>query len=322
MKTIFVTIPSYEDPELIDTLDSAFENAAFPGKIHISVALQYKKVPMPDVNKYMKRPGIKFTYYDVDTRPGITQLRHNLSKLHDGEDYFLMIDSHTKFIKNWDLILIQEYEKIVSDSKNDKVIISQLASGFGIICDCYNTNSVCEKNHSVSYYSLANNFKEIFPDAESVFRISMIKKEDMVISATNYYVSGGASGQFFFTNKKWLEEVGIIDGVQFAGEEATLTFRSYISGWTFYGLKNIYCLLHNNINYNIVVYGKESPTKRYTKVRDYRVVLREVKKLLILNAGPFAIKKYKKTAEQFWKSLGISDLEYQLLVESFENSTY
>lgn len=308
MKTIFITIPAYEDPELIDTIESALSNAANPKNIFIGIALQYKKCPMPDMGRYFRNKNIKTVYYDVDKRPGVNQVRHNLLDLYSGQDYYLMIDSHSTFMPYWDQILINEYEKIREESGKEKVIISQLIrSDPGILCDCYNTNVVCEEEHETNYYvNTGIRLSGSTNGSYGVHNPIRLWERASVPTDRNYQPSAPAAAGFFFADAKWISDVGIVDGVEALSEEFLLSFRSYISGWDIYRLKNINPVAHNNVRYNMFLYGDvEVRDKTYTRLLDPYETLQKIEELAIFNSGPFSVKNAERSPEQFWENAGL-----------------
>jgi hypothetical protein len=310
-KTIFITIPSYEDPDLIKTIDAAISNASYPKNLHFAVALQYKNTPKPSIDKYYKRPNTKFTSYDVDTRPGVCQVRHDLLKLYNGEDYLLMLDSHMTFIKNWDEIMIREYETIRQQESKSSVIIS-LTTGpdAEVTCSCFYTDEICSEAHKITKFKtdkMKNNFSSEYP----LRHIQHIFVRDVELIAThtdkNYERIIPLSAGTFFSSGDWISEVGIVDGVHISGEEPFMSFRSYIAGWDAYTIKNIDIVGHDAKNYNITVWGAEIPNKMYTRVHDDHKTSLEINEAFLFNSGRFAITNPKRTPEDFWSEIGMAE---------------
>ena len=122
--TIFIQIASYRDPELQHTLQDLFKKAKKPENIFVGICHQYDmkgdednylfEVPFP------RRDQIRI--FEKDYREtggfGLCWSRHQSQKLYGGERWILQIDSHMRFVEEWDKILVEDIKK----HKNEKVI--------------------------------------------------------------------------------------------------------------------------------------------------------------------------------------------------------
>lgn len=117
--TIFVSVASYRDDECKDTLHSIFTQAKHPENIVVGICEQNKtkdencigRVP----TKYKDQIRIKeMSYKDAK---GPTFARYWCSTLWQGEEYFLQIDSHTTFLKDWDASLISMFKQCLESSE-------------------------------------------------------------------------------------------------------------------------------------------------------------------------------------------------------------
>ena len=111
---IFVSIASYRDDECPKTIISLFENAKNPNNIFVGICQQNKEDE--DIDCYLEKykNNIRIKRLKHTEAKGPTFARYLCSKLCDGEEYFLQIDSHTDFVKNWDSIIIDLYHKCPS----------------------------------------------------------------------------------------------------------------------------------------------------------------------------------------------------------------
>lgn len=118
--TIFVSIASYRDYECSMTIDSIFKNAKNPQNIFIGVCEQNKDDEPEeqcitfDNIRYLD--NIRIKKLDFSEAKGPTYARYWCSQLWEGEEYFLQIDSHTTFIKNWDSDLIEMIKQAKKES--------------------------------------------------------------------------------------------------------------------------------------------------------------------------------------------------------------
>lgn len=117
--SIFVSVASYRDEECSLTLDTLFNKAEFPERIFVGICEQNKEGIAKELclsSKVLKyRSNIRITKIDYKNAKGPTYARYYCSKLWRGEQYYLQIDSHTFFNKNWDSDLINMIEQIKSN---------------------------------------------------------------------------------------------------------------------------------------------------------------------------------------------------------------
>lgn len=115
--TIFVSVASYRDDECHDTVFELFSKANNPDRIYVGVVQQNKKkeedcfIKCSECAMRLERGQIRRKDYDHCQARGPTFARYIASQLWRGEEWYLMIDSHTKFEKGWDEILLKEIEK-------------------------------------------------------------------------------------------------------------------------------------------------------------------------------------------------------------------
>lgn len=101
---IFVSIASYCDPVLPFTLERAVATASDPRRLHFGVVEQS---PAPRA----RLPGAaRLTQVHLDARDarGPCWARAIAMTLHDGEEWFLQLDSHMDFDPGWDARLIAQ----------------------------------------------------------------------------------------------------------------------------------------------------------------------------------------------------------------------
>lgn len=104
-ETIFVSVASYRDRECMETIKHMFAQAKHPARVFVGTCEQNSS----DAAEACVPPG-GFKYHDNVRRlvisnkdaKGPTYARYLCSTLYRGESYFMQIDSHTKFAKDWD----------------------------------------------------------------------------------------------------------------------------------------------------------------------------------------------------------------------------
>ena len=106
--SIFVSIAAYRDPELIPTLLDCVRRARYKADLRFGVCWQHAgdEPAPPDL-------GVKLRLIDVPWRQsrGACWARAEIMKLYDNEDYYLQLDSHHRFVQDWDARLIDQAER-------------------------------------------------------------------------------------------------------------------------------------------------------------------------------------------------------------------
>ncbi|KAF7788621.1 hypothetical protein PRUB_a1633 [Pseudoalteromonas rubra] len=114
--SIFVQIAAYRDPELLATIRSAVDNASDPQRLVFGVCWQY----IPGLDEYLLFPSeldadVRLVAVPVEQAQGVCWARHVAQNLYRDEDYVLSVDSHTRFVVNWDKRMIEELTRCPSD---------------------------------------------------------------------------------------------------------------------------------------------------------------------------------------------------------------
>ena len=105
MASIFVQIASYHDYELGKTIVHANKQKSGKHEIHFGVFNCFYK---ENEIYYPKLDNLKFIDRLAPEGIGVCRSRNIANSLYSGQDYFLQIDSHTRFRKDWDDSLIAE----------------------------------------------------------------------------------------------------------------------------------------------------------------------------------------------------------------------
>jgi len=128
-KTVFVSIASYRDSQLTDTIDSLFANQSGKNTIIVGACMQDTEENYNSF-KYKDHPNVRTYFIPYQDAKGVGFARNLIQQqLFDNEDYFLQIDSHSRACKNWDQILIDQ----IKDCPSDKAILSTYPNAFDVL---------------------------------------------------------------------------------------------------------------------------------------------------------------------------------------------
>ena len=129
MDRIFVAIPSFQEEDLVKTVDSIFEMADAPERVFVGICNQRS-----DNNDFETFPCYGDHVRVVDLRSpfplGLGLAYYLASQLLQGEEFVLRIDAHTRMKEKWDSVLIEYFRKIQKQENTSKVILSHLTGGF------------------------------------------------------------------------------------------------------------------------------------------------------------------------------------------------
>jgi len=126
MDNIYVSIASYRDLELTDTVYSLLSKAKDPTRIFVSVFSQDETHPdLENLFNLFKVEGFVYDKVHFSEAKGVGYARTMTHKnLSTKFKYHLQIDSHTRFIKDWDNILIEQYNNSCTFWNSDIIFSS------------------------------------------------------------------------------------------------------------------------------------------------------------------------------------------------------
>jgi hypothetical protein len=105
--TIFIQIASYRDPQLLPTLKDCISKAKYPENLRFSIAWQHHPDDSWDtMEDYINDSRFKILDIDYRDSKGVCWARNLVQSLYSNEKYTLQLDSHHRFVENWDEILI------------------------------------------------------------------------------------------------------------------------------------------------------------------------------------------------------------------------
>lgn len=239
---IFVSIASYCDTELISTLTNLYKYCSDPSRLTVCVHLQDTEEAYQElVSKNFE--NIKIIFTKKEDAKGVVWARNRILEHHDGEPYILGIDSHTRFKKNWDLILINQHMSI----EKPKVILTTYPNH-------YDVPDIRENYHRLAYNAPIQ--IKGFLDEKSPINNKCKAHNKPSLSDFEVVENRWVAAGFYFTRSEWLNEVKLPDNIRFNGEEDFLTFMSFLKGWNIM-LASEACIWHNYNDTNV------STSKKY-----------------------------------------------------------
>lgn len=217
-ETILVHLPSYRDPELLPTIKSALENAKFPKRIHFGICRQFNPDDTFDnVDRFREDSRFKIMDVPYKEAKGLPWARAQINDvLLTDEDYVLQLDSHHRFVKDWDATLIEMHSQ--KEKKGHKPIIA----GY---LPLYNPFNDPAGRVNVPWQA---QFACFYPHGTIFIRPNLLTGwENMTEPAPARFLSG----HFSFARSQWARDVKHDPDIYFSGEEINLSVRSFTHGY-------------------------------------------------------------------------------------------
>jgi hypothetical protein len=219
---IFVQLASYRDPQLVPTMRDALKQATYPENLIFGVCWQ--RDDTESLEEFTDHPQVRYQTFNYNESKGLGWARSKVAELWDGEPYTLQLDSHHRFEKGWDAMMIEDYQQALTMSDNP--IITTYLSPFDVAsadsCRC----NLQKLPSLMSQYEFSSD-KLLM---SMPWYIQDWKERDTVIKARTI------SGHFYFVDSKFINEVPYDPDIYFGGytEETTMSVRAWTSGYDFF----------------------------------------------------------------------------------------
>ena len=218
--TIFVSIAAYRDPVCSQTVKSLFENATNPKNVFIGLCQQNKADEDEDCQiNNEDNCNIRTIRLDNFEAKGPTWARYLCSTLWNGEEYFLQIDSHTKFVKDWDTKCIKMVKDIIASGQAKKPILSH-----------YPREITDHDNYKDSDRQMVPRMCKAFWNTREMISFMGAETKD---TQGKPYMTPYMAGGMMFSHSDFLKEVPYDPNLPylFVGEEIGHSIRAWTHGW-------------------------------------------------------------------------------------------
>jgi hypothetical protein len=106
---VYVQIPAYRDRELAPTLRDLYRKAAHPERLRVAVLWQ--RAADEDLPASVRAlPNLELLDVPYEQSRGCNWARVQLQDRWHGEPYTLLLDSHHRFVRGWDDLVVSMYE--------------------------------------------------------------------------------------------------------------------------------------------------------------------------------------------------------------------
>lgn len=216
--TIFLHLPAYREPELIPTIEDALKQAKYPNRLHFGICRQYEPEDgFDNLTSYKDNPNFHIHEMLAKDSQGLPYARAIINeKLLTDQDYILQLDSHHRFVKNWDEILINMHKRL--ERKGYRPVLT------GYLPE-YKPFEEPEGRADCPWLSIPNCF---YPHGTIFIQPTKLEGwEDLKEPVPSRFVCG----HFAFARNKWAKEIKHDPDLYFSGEEINLTVRTFTHGY-------------------------------------------------------------------------------------------
>jgi hypothetical protein len=253
---IFIQIASYRDPQLVPTIEDMINKAKNPENLVFGLCWQYDETEPVDM--FDGNPQFRVSKHHYSDSQGLGWARHITNTLYDDEEYTLQIDSHHRFVQDWDVIVLEDYKQALTIAP--KPIITTYCAPF-------------DPNSEESTWNPVPCLMSQYEFSGDRLLMSMPWYIQDYKSKTEVIRSRTISGHFYFTSGNFVKEVPYDPDIYFGGytEETTLSVRAYTNGYDFFSPYRTVMWHEYTRNYRPKHWddhGKESQTKKTSGERD------------------------------------------------------
>lgn len=212
--TIFVSVANYRDRETSSTVDALLDNAKYPDNIGIGL-LNQVDIPQEVCLKGKACSNVRQEIINYKASKGVCWARNwIITHLLQNEEYLLQIDSHSRFIKDWDEVVINQHNTL-----NDiNAVITQYPVGY---TPPNNLQEQCFSRLALKGFD-TNGLPE--QQALPVTNTTFIKPQ------LGAFFAGGCA----FGKSDIFRKVPYDPYLYFTGEEITMAVRLYTHGYNIY----------------------------------------------------------------------------------------
>lgn len=240
---IFVSIASYKDSELVPTLMDLYENAKNPSEIRCVVFNQTDYEISNDYKLFFEDKKIEIYNMDYRHTKGVCWVRHKIQSFIENEKYYLQIDSHMRFGKDWD----EKFKYYLNECNSLKPVLTFYPAAYNIE-DGKKLNNI-----------IKNEIRGLNRKACSSLGVGMNKDLCNLHNGDNKPIPGTTTAAgFLFAPIEYVQEVPYDPNLFWNYEESDQTYRGFTHGWDFFGLPE--CLIWHKYNTTgVMTHYKENP---------------------------------------------------------------
>jgi glycosyltransferase involved in cell wall biosynthesis len=212
---IYIQTAAYRDSELVPTVYDAIVKAANPKNLVFGLFSQTCTTGISEENDWLNSldlmgATLRVKFQNYAHAKGLGWARAQADSMYDGEDFYLQIDSHMRFVQDWDTKILDEWSSI----DGDKHLLTHYPPA-------YTPPNQVPKDPVAHYMAVAS-----MGEGSATFKsVRVIDKTEI-----GYCTAGG----FLFGPGKFWSDVPVDEQVQFGSDELLTAIRAYTNGYDIY----------------------------------------------------------------------------------------
>jgi [Skp1-protein]-hydroxyproline N-acetylglucosaminyltransferase len=237
-ETIFVAVASYRDPECLTTVEDIFLRAKYPERIRVAIVDQRTEgdplcsKPVESCEQNPEQVLCKYghlidsTEYSAQLMVGPVFARHLAYRMYRGEYFAMQVDSHVRFVANWDEDIIDQWKS----TGNEMAIISTYLNDIANSIDSQNHESLRATRSIMCKieYEWKGDSKEHIKYNIQPNHKPRIEDSPML---NPFWAAGFSFGRGHFVVQVPYDQ---FLPMVFQGEEISMTVRGFTYGYDFY----------------------------------------------------------------------------------------
>ena len=209
---IFVQIASYRDPELVPTIEHCLSRAKHPENLTFGVCCQDETFP----TEYDNDPQFQIAKIPYKKSKGACWARSKVNGMYRGEEFTLQIDSHMRFIPDWDEKLL----KVWTDLGDPKAVLTTYPAEYLPEQD---EEDWKQTPHTIHTHAFKNHQTQQRPRTPLGWQ-----------ERTTPYKAIHVAAGFIFGPGSIIKDVPYDPELYFSGEETSLAVRLFTHGYNLY----------------------------------------------------------------------------------------
>jgi hypothetical protein len=214
-ETIFIQIAAYRDPQLVPTVLSCITNAKHPERLHFCIGWQHSKDE--NIDELKNFANIQILDVPYKEAKGACWIRNLIQQQYKGETYTLQLDSHHRFVKDWDESVIGMLKQLQAKGHKKPLLTGYISS--------FDPENDPAGRHMIPWKM---DFDRFIPEGAIFFLPASI---DDYMQRTEPVPSRFYSAHFCFTLGQFCKEVPHDPNYYFHGEEISIAVRAYTWGY-------------------------------------------------------------------------------------------
>ena len=247
-ETVFVALASYRDPECLPTVEDIYRRAKYPERIRLAIVDQRLSSYQPNTNHEDEEPSCTISKVSCDDDPdqilckyghlidsitipaqymvGPVFARHLAYRMYRGEYFAMQVDSHVRFVQDWDDEIIQQWK---STNNEMAVLSTYLSDVIGSIDPTTGQSTRATRSIMCRVeYEWKNDSREHIKYAIQPSNVPKIQDTPML---EPFWAAGFSFGRgHFLVQVPYDPYLPMV----FQGEEISMTIRGFTYGYDFY----------------------------------------------------------------------------------------